>query len=256
MAGYREPWNIVVNGFAADAVIETFTVFCRVGGCLMLAPGFGSERTPVRVRLGVALAVSIAVAPVVGRDAAPGAIGPGAVLSELAIGMAIGFLGRLFLIALETALTAAALSIGLGNAMTASIDAAEHVSPLAALGTLIATVAVFASDAHLELVRGVVESYSVAPRGAPFDGARGLADALDLCRRTFLLSLSVASPFLVYGVLANLAAGFINRMAPQAPFYFISAPLVLGGGLVLAWLSLKGGLAIFIAELATWAQRG
>ena len=245
-----------MSAFAADAVVETFVVFCRVGGCLMLTPGFGSERTPARVRLGVALAVSIVVAPVVGGDSARETVGLGSVAAELAIGMTIGFLGRLFLIALETLLTAAALAIGLGNAMTASVDAPEHVSPLAALGTLIATVAVFASDSHLEIVRGVVESYSVAPRGAAFDGARGLVDVLDMCRRTFLLSLSIASPFLVYGALANLAAGFINRMAPQAPFYFISAPLVLGGGLALGWLSLKGGLAAFVAEFATWAQRG
>lgn len=256
MAGHREPGNVVVNGIAGEAVAETFLVFCRVGGCLMLTPGFGSERTPVRLRLALALTVSVAVAPMVnGAGGRPGA-GLDAIASELAIGLTIGFLGRLFLIALETLLTAAALSIGLGNAMTASVDAAEHVSPLAALGTLVATVAVFASDAHLELIRGVVESYSVAPRGAAFDGARGLADALDMCRRTFLLSLAVTSPFLVYGVLANLAAGFINRMAPQTPFYFISAPLVLAGGLALAWLSLKGGLAAFVSELATWAQRG
>lgn len=245
-----------MSPIAADAVIETFVVFCRVGGCLMLTPGFGSERTPTRVRLATALAVSIAVAPVVSGGAGQAVAGVHTIASELAIGLTIGFFGRLFLIALETLLTAAAMSIGLSNAMTASVDAAEHVSPLAALGTLFATVAVFASDAHLELIRGIVESYAVAPRGAAFDGGRGLVDALDMCRRTFLLSLSIASPFLVYGALANLAAGFINRMAPQAPFYFISAPLVLGGGLALAWLSLKGGLATFIAELATWAQRG
>ena len=38
-----------------------FLAFCRIGGCLMLMPGFSSARIPMRVRLFVAMAASAAL---------------------------------------------------------------------------------------------------------------------------------------------------------------------------------------------------
>lgn len=247
-----------MNGAAEAALANVFLVFCRVGGCLMLTPGYGSERVPVRVRLGIALAVSIAAAPLVATPINSGDSFRfvGAIIAELGVGMLIGLLGRLFVLALEAMLTAAALSIGLGNAMTGGIDTEGHVSPLASLGTLFASMAVFASDAHLDLIRGVIASYTVMPTGAGFEAGVGLTQVVDMCTRTFAVSLRLASPFLVYGLVANLAAGLANRLAPQAQLYFVATPAILAGGLVLGYLSLKGGLAGFAAELATWAQRG
>lgn len=247
-----------MNAAAEAALASVFLVFCRVGGCMMLAPGFSSERVPVRVRLAIALAVSIAAAPLVGVsiEASQPLRFIGAIATELAFGLFIGLLGRFFLLALETLLTAAALSIGLGNAMTGGIDADGHVSPLASLGTLAASMAVFATEAHLDLIRGLVVSYAVMPAGAAFEAGVGLTQVVDMCTRTFLLSLRLASPFLVYGVVANLAAGLANRLAPQAQIYFVATPFILAGGLVLGYLSLKGGFAAYFAEFADWARRG
>ncbi len=35
--------------------IGAFLLFCRIGGCLMLAPGFSSSQIPMQIRLFVAL---------------------------------------------------------------------------------------------------------------------------------------------------------------------------------------------------------
>lgn len=243
---------------AQHAVLEVFLTFCRVGACLMMAPGFASDRVPMRIRLGIALVCAFVISPVAGRGDAP--IAPYhmalTIGLELGVGGLIGLQARLFIAALETLLTAAAMSIGLGNAMTASVEAAEHVSPLAAIGSLAASVCVFVSDAHLELLRGLAASYDIIPRGGVLPTGGALSQLVDACARTFFLALRLASPFLVYGVVANLAAGLINRFAAQAPFYFISAPLILLGGLALAALTMKNGLVVYIAELAAWAARG
>ncbi len=49
----------------AESVFAAFLVFCRVGGCLMMVPGFSSPRLPVRIRLLMALGVALAVMPLV-----------------------------------------------------------------------------------------------------------------------------------------------------------------------------------------------
>jgi flagellar biosynthetic protein FliR len=50
-------------GLGPDAVALVVLIFCRIGGCLMLMPGFSSPRIPVRARLFVALSLSLALSP-------------------------------------------------------------------------------------------------------------------------------------------------------------------------------------------------
>ena len=52
-----------VIGIGPDTIVSTFAIFCRVGACLMIAPGFSNRQVPIRVRLYVAIAVSLALAP-------------------------------------------------------------------------------------------------------------------------------------------------------------------------------------------------
>ena len=44
-------------------ILAMFLVFCRVGSCLMLLPGYSNIRVPVQVRLFIAVALSLAVSP-------------------------------------------------------------------------------------------------------------------------------------------------------------------------------------------------
>ena len=48
-------------------MLLVFLLFCRIGGCLMLMPGFSSARVPPQVRLFIALAVTLALAPMLER---------------------------------------------------------------------------------------------------------------------------------------------------------------------------------------------
>ena len=45
-------------------VLALFAAFCRIGGCFMALPGFSSFRVPMQIRLFVAVAVSMALLPI------------------------------------------------------------------------------------------------------------------------------------------------------------------------------------------------
>ena len=97
-----------MSGLASELVLAAFVVFSRVGACLMLMPGFSSPRLPVQVRLFIAIALSLALTPLV-SDELRRLLGDAAplrflrlVASELLIGATIGLMGRFFFIALET----------------------------------------------------------------------------------------------------------------------------------------------------------
>ena len=152
----------------ADTVQLVFLAFCRIGGCLMLMPGFSSARVPVHVRLFIAVAVTLALSPLlvpVLRAALPQAT-PDAMLalivSETVVGALIGLMGRLFFLALQFMATAAAMFIGLTNT-GAPIEDTEPVPAFAALITLTATLLFFLADQHWEVLRALLGSYSALP---------------------------------------------------------------------------------------------
>ena len=58
--------------------------------------------------------------------------------------------------------------------------------------------------------------------------------------------LRLASPFIVYGLIFNLAIGMVNKLAPQIPIYFISIPFILAGGLLLVYFGIANYLTLFL----------
>ena len=99
-----------MNGLGPELGPETVAlvvlIFCRIGGCLMLIPGFSSPRVPMRARLFVALSLSLALSPLLLDAVRRGAPDVGslafvrAIGAELLVGGAIGLFGRLFFMAL------------------------------------------------------------------------------------------------------------------------------------------------------------
>ena len=150
-------------------VLGAFLLFCRIGGCLMIAPGFSSSQIPTQVRLFIAVAVTLSLAPIL-MSAIPEAAFNDAlsvaleyIVSELLIGIALGILSRLFLYALETMMVASATGLGLANVFGAEFDPGEALPPLASFVTLCATALIFITDLHWQILYGLMASYKAVP---------------------------------------------------------------------------------------------
>jgi len=256
------PGGLLFSAYGSSLVLAVFLLFCRIGACLMVIPGFGSNRVPMRVRLFVALAVSLALAPLLAPDiqmALPDET-TGTVSwfigAELLTGLFIGFLGRIFLAALETLTTLVSMAVGLSNMPGMPIEGGDALPPVANLFTLTATAMVFIADQHWEILRGLVNSYQVIPAGQPLAALTGLEQFSEQLSRTFLLALRVVSPFVVYTVVVNMAVGLINKLTPQIPVYFISLPFVIAGGLYFLYLVAADAIMIFLDGYFTGLQLG
>lgn len=239
-------------------VLSAFVLFCRIGGCLMLMPGFSSPRVPVNIRLLIALAVTLALTPLLVGEA--GRALPNSslstvlpvVVSELLIGMMIGLLGRIFMLALQTLSTAVAMSIGFGNMFGAPIEDFEPAAPLVSLITFSATVLIFLTDQHWEIFRALAASYAALPVTEGFRAQFSLVQVADSLSDAFYLALRLSAPFIIYSVIVNLAIGLTNKLTPQIPIYFISLPFVLAGGLFLLYFTIGEYLQLFIAGFSSW----
>lgn len=251
-----------MNAIGSDAVLSAFVLFCRIGACLLLMPGFSSPRVPVMVRLFLCVAITLALAPFLGPpiEKLVAGIAPLAlmrlIVSELLIGGMIGFMGRIFFAALETLGTAIAMHMGLANALGAPIDESEPLPSIATLLTLLATTLLFVTDQHWEVLRGLVASYRALPVAAGFGAQFGLIQVADCLSKAFFLALRIAAPFILFALVVNLAVGLANKLTPQIQVYFISMPFAVAGGLFLLYFTFKQILELFMAGFSAWLRGG
>ena len=231
-------------------VIAAFLTFCRVGGCFMTMPGFSSARVPMQVRLFVAVAASLALFVNLSNMILPYA-GSGTplllktVVSELLTGVLIGIVARLYLLALEFIGTAISAMMGFSGSGGVSLLEDYAESPLGAIISFSAVMVLFALNFHLEIIRALINSYTIAPIDMLFDPQAALANVSDTISDSFYVTLRLGSPFIAYALLINLTTGLINKLAPQIPVYFISLPFIIAGGLILMYFGIPSLLGLY-----------
>ena len=245
-----------------ETVLLVFLLFCRIGGCLMLMPGISSARVPAQVRLFIALAVTLALALMLEPSLRavlanmPSATILTLIVSEVAVGALIGVMGRVFFMALQFMATATAMFVGFSAMPGSPIEDAEPLPAMATLITLTATVLLFLTDQHWEVLRALLASYTAWPVNQPFAIEFNLAKVVDALSGAFVIALQISSPFLVYALIINLMVGLANKLIPQIPVFFIATPFVLAGGFVIFYLTIGESLRLFMMGFMGWLAAG
>ena len=242
-------------------MLAAFLAFCRIGACLALAPGFSSPRIPMRARLLMSLGLSVAFSPLLldDRKAFP-TIGTSADLalaigSQLFLGFLLGLTSRLLISALESLMTAVSMSIGVTSTFAGRMDENESLPELASLVVFSATALIFMTDLHWTIVRAMIDSFDAFPLKARLDGDVALSHIVRTLSFAFPLTLRIAAPFIVFGIVVNVAFALINRAAPQIAMYFISVPFVIAGGFLLLYVNWNDMLEVFVSGFAFWLSR-
>ena len=243
---------------AADQVWAGGLIFARVGALLMTIPGIGESYVPPRIRLSLALVISLALAPVVVGylPPLPATMGgvAGWVIREVATGLMIGALLRMMLSALATAGEIVSLQTTLAFAQTANPLQAQPGSTLAAFLTLLGVTLIFATDTHHLFIAGLAGSYEVIPPVSPLLLNDFAAMAVRTVGDSFLLGVQLAAPVLVFSMIFNLASGLVGRVMPQFQIFFVTAPLSIILGLSIFALSLGVIGTVFIERFRTLAM--
>lgn len=241
---------------ATDLTLQTiafaaFLAFCRIGACFMLMPGFSTVRVPFQVRLFLAVAVTWALLVHLWDHIVPFASVDADVMvmliaSELLVGALIGLVTRFYVLALQFIGSVIAMTTGYGGMTGPAIEEFEPQPAVAAILTFSALMLLFLFEFHHEIIRALVGSYQIAPVAALFAPRAALTDLSESLAESFYVMLRLGSPFIAYGILVNLATGFINKLAPQIPVYFVSLPFVIAGGLTIMYFAVPTFLTLFI----------
>jgi flagellar biosynthetic protein FliR len=217
-------------------IATLFFPFVRIGACLMVAPVFGARYVPRRLRLALALAISVLIAPTLPKTDLPALLSGASVAitaQQLLIGIAIGFMLQLVFDALALSGQVLANSMGLGFAF--NIDPLRGVSTpaLGQLYVILGTLTFLSLNGHLALLQLLVDSFRGLPVGVDGfdrDALQMLANWGDL---VFRGALRIALPGVTALLVVNLAFGVVSRAAPSLNLFAVGLPVTLVMGLAI-----------------------
>jgi len=226
----------------AQQVFAGALIFARIGAIVMLIPGIGEAFIPARIRLSMALVMTLALYPVLGPTvpAEPTTVAElaGAVIKEALIGLMISGVLRIFMNALAVTGEIVSMQTALAFAQTANPTQATPSTTLGTFLGVMALVLMMSANLHHLFIGAIVRSYSLFPfhRVVPIADAGQLA--VQTMGKSFALGLQLAAPVMVFCFIFNIATGLVNRVMPQFQVFFVASPLLVLTSLSVFALSL------------------
>lgn len=241
-----------LQDFLTNGVFAFILVFVRIGTALTVMPGIGDSFTPQQIRLYIALGVSLVLAPMVAPmlpDPIPGGFALLVlIIMEFIVGLFIGTIARIFMMALDTAGMIISMQSGLGNAQLFNPAIAAQGSLIGAFLSVTGVLILMAMKLHYLLLFGMVDSYQMFPVGGIPD-AGSMADLMaQAISGSFLIAVQISAPFLIVGMIIYIGMGVLTRLMPQMQVFMIAMPVQI-------LLSLMTLAVMLSAGLLFWAQR-
>jgi flagellar biosynthesis protein FliR len=213
--------------------------FLRALALFTALPVLGTRMVPVRVRIGLAALIALAVQPTLPAPAAAAAAitldSPLALLlvvQQLVIGLSLGFAVRIVFAAVEFAGEVIGLQMGLNFAgFFDPVSASTATAASRFFGAIVAWLFIVING-HLLVVAALGQSFAAFPIGPePFAFVREMQPHR-WGAEVFTLGLWIALPMVTMLLFVNLALGAISRVAPQINIFAIGFPVTLGLGLL------------------------
>ena len=233
------------------ALAVTFMlVFARVGAMVMLLPGFGESNIPVRVKLAIALLLTLIILPLhrtayqvdLTSMAALGVL----MVHEIAIGIVLGATARVTLSALAVAGSVIAQQLGLGFVTAVDPTQGQQGVLIGNFLSILGMTLLFATDTHHLVIAALNESYRIFAPGQLMPSGDVAALATRAFATAFKIGMQLSAPFLVFGLVFNIGLGVLARLMPAMQVYFVGVPLSIMAGFLIFALVLAGMMTTYL----------
>ncbi len=237
--------NLAVWAFTADRVVLWMLVLTRVTGLLAAFPVLGAEQLPLQLRAALAAILATIIVPVV---PVPPTLPTGVpalialMAAELAVGLLLGTVVAWIIEAV--AFAGALMDTQMGFSFVQFLDPSTNQTTSVSGSFLVqmASVLIFVTGLHHQMILALVDSYRVAPmgQGVPLQ-AMGL---ILLLGQLLAKGFQLAFPVLAVLFLVDLVLGISGKFMPQLQLLQLSFPLKIAFGMIIIGLLLR--------ELTPW----
>lgn len=198
----------------------------RVSAWLLVCPPLNSRLIPAPVKALLSLAMALAMAPLL-TDSVPALETSAIIVSaaeQVVVGAALGFITALFFAAIQAAGDLLDLFGGFTLAFAFDPLSQSQSSVFGRFYNLMAVTLLFASNGHLLVLRGFLQSFETLP----LTGTLSLQTLSNLLTEgigeMFLAAVQIAGPLIAILFLTDVAFGLLNRVAPALNAFALGFP--------------------------------
>ncbi len=229
-------------------------VFSRIGAACTMLPGIGEAELPATVRVGFTLVLTALLLPVLAPLLPPVPPAPwvlfGMVAAEIVTGLWLGWLVRLVVQTLPVAGQFVASMIGLSSTVQPDPDLGPQSTALARMFSLAVPVVVLGTGLHALPLAALAGSYHLIAPGALLPVADSTQGVVTAVGEAFALSLRLAAPFILAGLLWQGALGLLAMLVPNLQVFAAAMPGQILAGLALLFLLGAGMVSVWQGELS------
>lgn len=211
----------------------------RVLAWLMIVPPFSSRSVPAVAKALLAVGLAFAVAPTLGLEKLPadGVELASFAVQEALLGATMGFVTYLVFAAVQAAGDLIDVFGGFSLAMAFDPMSFNTNSVFGKLYQMLAMMLLFATDAHLLVIGGLLETFDRMPVGSLWQ-AGDVTQVVTVAFGVFFVSaVQIALPLIGVLFLADLGLALLTKVAPMLNAIGIMFPAKIGLTLLVVGLS-------------------
>jgi flagellar biosynthetic protein FliR len=229
----------VVVTISGAPVIAYVLASVRLVAWLLIVPPFSSKAVPILAKTLLALGLALAVAPSLAGQQPPADVPElvGIAVQEALIGATMGFVTFLVFAAVQAAGDLIDVFGGFSLAVAFDPLSQNMNSVNGKLFSMLGTMLLFATNAHLLVVGGLLRSFETLPVGStwqPDNVTQVVATAFGMF---FTSAVQIALPLVAVLFLADLGLALLTKVAPHLNAIGIMFPAKIGLTLMLVGLS-------------------
>ena len=227
----------------------------------MVVPIIGARLVSPRIRMAFAVAVTVALLPVVPSVSSADALsimGVIIIIQQILIGAVMGFMVQLLFQIPAIGGQVIAMQNGLGMSKIMDPLNGVNVATIGQLFLMTSNLIFLALNGHLVLFQVLADSFSMLPvseKGLPVNSYR---DIVGYASWMFASSLLIALPTVVALLIVNMSFGVISKVASQFNIISIGFPFNMVFGLFIIWAAMGDFLPQFegFTEFCLFSLKG
>ena len=213
----------------------------RIGALVMVMPVLGGAFVPAKVRVLLALVLTIVIAPVLPDSPALDLMsfsGLMMIVHELLVGVAIGFVVQLVFNAIALGGQVISMSMGLGFAVFLDRQRGINIPVLGQLFMMLGMLLFLSLDGHLTMIRLLADSFRLVPISGGGLSQVALGGILQWAGQVFVIAAKIALPAVTALVCVNLSFGVMSRAAPTLNLFAVGFPIAMLLGFAVIFLNM------------------
>ena len=233
---------MIIELFSFERWHAFLVILARMASMVGSLPIFTSSNAAIRLRLGLAVAISLLIFPVLNLSLPSQhttSLGFGLViLQEALLGILMGFVVQLIFFAVQFGATIVGYQMGFSAAEILDPHHQQQVPLLSQFQNIIAILFFLALDIHHMLLRVIVDSYTILPPGKLDFSGNAIPFIVEMTGNMFGLGIRLVTPVLVVLMLSVFILGIMSRVFSQLQVFMLSFPINISLALIVIGLSM------------------